>query len=60
MEQVVFLPYALARSHADATCGSRTWERGPEPPKWCSNKTHTAELGRHPDRRGARVRISRR
>jgi hypothetical protein len=55
MEQVVFLPYALARSHADARRGSRTWERGPEPPK-----RYTAELGRHLDRRGAWLRMSRR
>jgi len=55
IEQVVFLPHVLDRSYADARRGSRTWERGLEPPKW-----YTAELGRHPDRRGAWFRMSRR
>jgi len=29
VERVVFVISALARGHADATRGSRTWERGP-------------------------------
>jgi len=42
----------LHSSYADARRCSRTWERGPEPPKW-----YTAELGRLPGTRYAWFRM---
>jgi len=40
MKRIIFVISALTRSHADPRRGSRTWERGPSPPKGC-----TTELG---------------